>query len=355
MTRTSRLDSVDALRGLTVAAMLVVNDAGDWNHVFPWLEHAAWHGCSPADYIFPMFLVIVGVSIALALGPQLAQGVAKPLLARPVVLRGLRIVLLGLALHALAAWWLPGREMRLMGVLQRIGICFALAGLALIYLRAAGQSLLVGLLLLVYTGLLLAGGPLEPHLNIADRFDTAVLGKYAYVFDAASGLAQEPEGLLSSLGALASTLLGVQAGVLLRAGRLPALLAMGGVLLVVGALGSLAMPLNKQLWTSSFVLWTSGVAVVLLAVAHWGVDRRGWPALGRSMGINAIVVYAGSWVATCALEGSGAMAPLYAALFAPLAVWIGPQGASLAFALAFTAVGWCLMVWFARKGWKISI
>ena len=351
----SRLDSVDALRGLTVAAMLLVNNAGDWGHVFHWMEHATWHGCTPADFIFPFFLVIVGVSIALALGPRLDQGADRLALARGVVLRGVRIVLLGLALHLIATWLLPGREFRPMGVLQRIGICFALAGLVFVYLRAAWQWALLAVLLVGYSLLLFLGGGFEPHLNIADRVDNAVLGTYAYSFDLRTGLGQEPEGILSTLGALASTLLGVRAGVWLRARDVRTLLQAGAVLLLLGAATNLVMPWNKQLWTPSFVLWTSGAAFVLLAAAHRLVDLRGWPAVGRSMGINAIVVYAGSWVATCVLEATGAMAAIYGTVFTPLVPWIGPAGASLAFAVAFTACGWALMAWFARKGWRFSI
>ena len=350
-----RLDSVDALRGLTVAAMLLVNNAGDWGHVFDWLEHAAWHGCTPPDYIFPFFLVIVGVSIALALAPRLERGDARGPLAQGVLLRGARIVLLGLALHLIAMWLIPGREFRPMGVLQRIGICFALAGLAFVYLRAAWQWALIAGLLVGYSLLLFLGGGFGPHLNIADRVDNAVLGAYAYSFDVRTGLGQEPEGIVSTLGALASTLLGVRAGVWLRARNMRALLLAGGALLLAGALANLVMPWNKQLWTPSFVLWTSGACVVLLVAAHRLVDLRGWRPIGRSMGINAIVVYAGAWVATCVLEATGAMAAVYGAVFTPLVPWIGPAGASLAFAVAFTACGWGLMAWFARRGWRFSI
>lgn len=353
--RSSRLESVDALRGITVAAMLVVNDAGDWDHVFRWLEHASWHGCTLPDYIFPFFMVIVGVSITLALGPRLARGVATPVLARSVVLRGLRIILLGLALHAFASGVLPGREMRVMGVLQRIGICFGAAGLVVVYFRAAWQWGLMVALLVAYGVLLWAGGPMEPHLNIVDRVDTSVLGPYAYVFDAQTGRGQDPEGLLSTLGALASTLLGVRAGVWLQSGHLRKLFALGCGLLAAGSLGTLVMPLNKQLWTPTFVLWTGGAAVLLLSAASWLVDRRGWPVLFRSMGLNAIVVYAGAWVATCLLEGTGAMPLVYRSLFVPLVPTLGLQGASLAFALVFTAAGWGLMGWFERKGWRFSI
>lgn len=353
-TTTSRLDSVDALRGLTVAAMLLVNDAGDWDHVFPWAEHASWHGCTPPDYIFPFFLVIVGVSIALALGPRVEQGQTAGL-ARGVVLRGARILLLGLALHLFAMWLIPGREFRPMGVLQRIGFCFALCGLVFIYLRAAWQWLLIGLLLVGYGLLLFAGGSFAPHLNIVDRVDNAVLGTYAYSFDLRTGLGQEPEGILSTLGALATTLLGVRAGVWLRARDQRALLIGGAVLMAAGAALNFVLPWNKQLWTPSFVLWTGGAAFLLLVAAHRLVDLRGWPAVGRSMGINAIVVYAGSWVATCLLEGTGAMKAIYGTVFVPLTPALGPNGASLAFAIAFTGIGWALMAWFARRGWRFSI
>ena len=99
--RTMRINSIDAVRGLTVAAMLLVNDAGDWSHVYPWLEHAEWNGCTPADFIYPIFMLIVGVSISLALGGQ--QTTPSGTLTRSVLLRSARIILLGLALHAAAA------------------------------------------------------------------------------------------------------------------------------------------------------------------------------------------------------------------------------------------------------------
>src|SRR5690242_11692643 len=122
-----RFASVDALRGLTVAAMLLVNDPGDWGHVYWPLEHAQWHGCTPTDLIFPFFLFIVGVSIALAFGPKLERGDARAPLLRGAWLRALRILALGLAINLFAAWLMPGAHLRLPGVLQRIALCFALA------------------------------------------------------------------------------------------------------------------------------------------------------------------------------------------------------------------------------------
>jgi predicted acyltransferase len=361
-----RINSIDAMRGLTVAAMLLVNDAGDWSHIYPWLEHTAWHGCTPADFIFPIFMLIVGVSIELSLGRKLdAAGGAGPgvraELVRAVLLRGLRIVLLGVALNVVAMLLLDGRGFRLFGVLQRTGICFAAAGLIAIHVRGArAQWAILAAALLGYWALLMAGGSLEPALNLSDRIDTALLGPLAYQYDPATGLAHEPEGILGTLPALGTVILGMRAGAWLRAGQLRTLAVAGAAAMALGGAWSLAqpwpLPLNKQLWTSSFVLWTGGFGMLAIALAHWLIDVRGWPALGRAMGVNAIAAYAGSWVASCVLDSSGVMAPLYRHVFAdPLTPLFGPQAASLAFAASFTAVFWLAMAYAGKRGWKLTI
>lgn len=351
-----RINAIDAVRGLTVAAMLLVNDAGDWSHIYPWLEHAEWHGCTPADFIFPVFMLIVGVSISLAIGRQLDAGAATAPLARAVLLRGARIVLLGVALNAVSMLLLDGHGFRLLGVLQRTGICFAAAGLLAIYVRdARAQWAALAALLLGYWGLL-AGGSLEPALNLADRIDTALLGKLSYQYDAATGLAHEPEGLLSTLPSLGTVILGLRAGEWLRRARTGTLAIAGAAAMLMGGLWSLALPLNKQLWTPSFVLWTGGFGMLAIALAYRLIDVRGWPAFGRAMGINAIAVYAGAWVATCLLSYSGVMGPLYEHVFrAPLAPLLGAEAASAAFAAAFTAVFWLAAAYAGRRGWRITI
>jgi len=352
-----RIHSIDAVRGLTVAAMLLVNDAGDWSHVFPWLEHAEWHGCTPADFIFPIFMLIVGGSIQLALGRQLDAGAAPGPLTRAVLLRGLRIVLLGMALNAVAALLLHGRAFRLLGVLQRIGICFALGGLMAIHVRQArAQWAVFAAILIGYWALLAGSGPLLPAFNLADRIDTALLGRLAYQYDAATGLAHDPEGILSTVPALATVILGMRAGDWVRARQIAALAWAGAAAMLLAAAWSVALPLNKQLWTSSFVLWTGGFGMLAIALAYQLIDMRGWPPLGRSMGVNAIAAYAGSWLATCLLEGSGIMTPLYDRVFrAPLAPVFGPEVASLAFAASFTAVFWLAMAYAWKRGWRITI
>lgn len=352
-----RITSVDAVRGLTVAAMLLVNDAGDWSHIYPWLQHATWHGCTPADFIFPVFMLIVGVSLQLAMGRQLEMFAQRGPLASAVVMRGLRIVLLGVALNVVSMLALDGHGFRLLGVLQRTGICFAAAGLIVIYIQSArAQWTLLAAILLGYWALLAGGGGVEPNLNLADRIDTAVLGSLSYQYDAATGLAHEPEGILSTLPSLATVLLGVRAGDWLRKGRIGDLALAGMLAMLIGGVWSLALPLNKQLWTSSFVLWTGGFGMIALALAYHLIDVRGWPPLGRAMGVNAITAYAGSWLAACALAATGTVGPMYETFFrAPLAPVFGPEFASMAAAAAFTAVFWVAMAYAYKRGWRISI
>lgn len=349
-----RINSIDAVRGLTVAAMLLVNDAGDWSHIYPWLEHAQWHGCTPADFIFPVFMLIVGVSLQLALGRQLDAGAPAAPMARAVLLRGARIVLLGVALNVVSMLAMDA-HFRLLGVLQRTGVCFAAAGLIAIYLPGArAQWAALSAILLGYWALL--SGGVEPNLNLPDRIDTAVLGALSYQYDAVTGLAHEPEGILSTLPALGTVLLGMRAGDWLRKGRTGMLALAGAAAMLIGGAWSLALPLNKQLWTSSFVLWTGGFGMLAIALAHRLVDVRGWPPLGRAMGVNAITAYAGSWLASCALAYSGVMGPLYEHLFrAPLAPLFGPEFASMAFAAAFTAVFWLAMAYACKRGWRVTI
>ena len=344
-----RYASVDALRGITVAAMLLVNNPGTWSHVFAPLEHAQWNGCTPTDLIFPFFLVIVGVSIGLGVVPRVEQGGDRAALTRTVLVRALRILGLGLLLHLLAWWWLDLPHYRPWGVLQRIGLCFAIVGAAAIWLSARVQWLCIGLLLGGYAALLAAGGTVPWH-NLPSRVDTALLGPLLYQYDAATGLGHDPEGLLSTLGALASTLLGLHAAALLRSGRPLRLLVAAIVLLVAGGVWSHWLPINKNLWTPSYVLWTAGWAYAALWLVHRLVDRNGWPALGRRFGVNAITAYAGSGVMVLAMLGTGSWGWLYAQVFdrwiTPLA---GAETASLAMALAFVALWWLPMAWLDRR------
>ena len=346
---------MDALRGLTVAAMLLVNDAGDWGHVYAPLEHAQWNGSTPADLVFPFFLFLVGVSISLGMGARIGAGTDTAALRRAVWVRALRIVVLGLVLHAVAHVAMDTRAFRPFGVLQRIGLCYAAAGLIAIHARPRTQWLVLAAILLGDWLLMSWGGPLTKEANLASRIDTALLGGHAYELDAATGRAHDPEGLLTTLPAIATTLLGVRAGEWLRGGRAARLVPAALVCLALGAAWSLVFPLNKNLWTSSFVLWTGGWALLALAAAHAAIDRRRWPAIGRSLGVNAIAVYAGSWLMVCALEGLHWGRPLYRAGFAWMTPETGPYLPSLAWAVAFVAGWWAIAVAMERRGMRIRI
>jgi predicted acyltransferase len=338
-----RLASVDAFRGITVAAMLLVNDAGDWSHVYAPLEHAAWNGCTPTDLVFPFFLFIVGVSLALSLGPRIESGVAPAALQRGVLVRALRIIVLGLVLHAVAHWAMHTATFRPFGVLQRIGLCFGIAGLFALHTSGRTQWLVIVGILLGYWALMSWGGPLTKEGNLASRVDTALLGRFAYEFDAKTGLGHEPEGLLSTIPALATTLLGLRAGEWLRRNRTAQLWQVGAVCIALGWAWSFVFPLNKQLWTSSYVLWSGGFAMFALLLAHWLVDVENLPPIGRSFGVNAIAAYAGSWLMVCVLEALHLGAPLYAHGFAWMTPTTGPYVPSLAFAAAVVLVWWAVV------------
>ncbi len=345
----ARLASVDALRGLTVAAMLLVNDAGDWGHVYAPLEHATWNGCTPTDLVFPFFLFIVGVSLSLSLGPRIDSGSDPGALRRTVLVRALRIVVLGLVLHAAAHWLMDTRAYRPFGVLQRIGICFAVAGMFAIHTRPRTQWMVFVGILLGHWALLVWGGPLTKEGNLASRIDTALLGRFAYEFDPASGLGHEPEGLLSTIPAIATTLFGVRAGDWLRRRQINRLWQVGLVAIAVGWLWSGVFPLNKQLWTSSYVLWSGGIALFALLIAHIAIDEHGFPPIGRSFGVNAIAAYAGSWLMVCLLEAFHVNAPIYQHGFAWMTPRTGPYVPSLAFAMAVVALWWVVVVVLDRK------
>ena len=350
-----RLASLDALRGCTVAAMLLVNDPGDWNHVYGPLDHATWNGCTPTDLVFPFFLFVVGVSVALAILPRREQGADRAALTRTALKRAVRIVGLGVLINVLAWWWMPGAHLRFPGVLQRIGVCYAGVALFALYTRPRTQWIAIAVLLFGYWGLLALGGSLEPWTNIVSRTDTAVFGRFVYLVDPASGRGHDPEGLLSTLPSLATTLLGLRAGCWMRPGKLRSLLIGAVLALLLGALWSLWLPFNKNLWTPSFVMWTAGWAMLALLAFHGLIDRRGWPAWGRRFGVNAIAAYAGSELMQILLPGLG-QEWLYQHLFAGwMTPRFGPYVPSLLYALAFVLLWWLIVVAMDRRGWHLKL
>ena len=281
ITPPTRIGAVDVLRGLTMAVMIVVNNPGTWSHMYPVLRHADRGApLTPADLVFPMFIFLMGVSVPLALGPRREAGGEPRDLLRSAGRRAGGLFLLGLGLNLIPEFDLA--TLRIPGVLQRIAVVYlvcaaaCLAGGPRLWLSAAA-ALLAG-----YTAMLLlvpvpgTGAPsMAADASLPFWLDDLVLGRHTWRGPG------DPEGILSTLPAVASGLLGMAAGSLLRrGGPIPdgalRLAAAGLVGLVLGTVGSRWHPAVKELWTATYVLITSGVAVLALAGAWWLMDGRGW-------------------------------------------------------------------------------
>ncbi len=352
----SRMGSIDALRGLTVAAMLLVNNPGDWAHVYAPLLHADWHGFTPTDLIFPLFLFIAGASLAFSVGPRAQDVAARPALRAALLKRALRILVAGLLLHVLAWWLFALPAYRPWGVLQRIALCVGGVGLVAIHLRPRAQWAALFALLLGYAALLAAADTLEPWHNPVSRLDTALFAPFLYKYNPVTGLGHDPEGLLSTLGALATTLLGLIAGRWLRDQRVGPLALLGAGSLLLGIAVAWmpgGLPLNKNLWTPSYVLVTGGLSVGGLLLAHLLVDRKGWPALGRRFGVNAIAAYLGSSVMALVMIASGAWAACNTWLLGMLPQT--PQLASLLCASSFVLFWWAVVAWLDHRRIYVKI
>jgi predicted acyltransferase len=359
-----RLVSLDVFRGVTVAAMVLVNNPGTWRAVYPPLRHAEWHGWTPTDLIFPFFLFIVGVAIPLALGRRLASGQAPVDVVVKIVRRSLVIFGLGLLLHAVPDF--DFATIRIPGVLQRIAVCYLLA--ALLFLAAGWrvQAGLVALLLVGYWAALtlvpvpgFGTGNLDPEGNLAAYVDRAVLGRHIW----RAARVYDPEGLLSTAPALATTLMGVLTGQWLKAGGsrrdvVRGLLVAGLAGIALGEVWNGWFPINKSLWTSSYAVFTAGVALLGLAACYWLVEVRGsvgWTRPFVVLGVSALALFFLSTLAARLLivvkvAGPSGRTSLHAWLFDHLfAPWASPLNASLAYAIAYLAV-WLGLMWLLDRG-----
>lgn len=366
----NRLISLDAFRGITIAGMVLVNNPGSWDAIYPPLEHAEWNGWTPTDLVFPFFLFIVGVAITLALGKRIDAGGPKRDLYLKILRRAALIFAIGLILNTFPFYdfgkgeWLDPGMIRIMGVLQRIAICYLVASLIFLHTDWRKQLVIAIGLLLVYwflmnfidvPGCLTTSVDLK-NCNLAAYIDRSIFGEnhmwqQSKVYD--------PEGLLSTIPAIATTIAGMLCGHWLRQQRddndkVASILFFGILLVAIGWIWSFWFPINKRLWTSSYVTFTAGLALCFLGACYWLIDIKKYTAWAKPFvifGANAIALYIGSEVLAVFLGVVRVTGPdgqpiaLQEWIFNNLFLtWATPVNASLAMAIC-TILLWLFMMW----------
>ena len=384
-----RLLSLDVFRGLTIAGMLLVNNPGSWANIYDPLEHAAWNGWTPTDLIFPFFLFIVGITTHLSVAAHRERGDEDHEIVRSILRRGALIFVFGLLLNFFPGFtWanVAGNpdatfleriadrvaHLRIMGVLQRIALAYTMA--ALFTLRTTLKTQVIILAMLLFgswfaftllpvpgTGLLGYWGNNVPQLTLEGWLDRIVLGKHMWV----GATTHEPEGILSTFAAVGTAMLGVMAGRWIAdrprplEERLNGLFAMGALAMVVGLMWHWSYPINKNLWTSSYVVFAAGMASVTLATVMWVVeiqDQNWWTRPFLMFGMNPIVAFVGSGIMARLIYSiikvplDGRQVSVVEYIYRRLLVtWLPPKMASLAFAIAFDLVWLVILSWMYRR------
>ena len=363
-----RLSSLDAFRGMTIAGMILVNNPGSWQHVYAPFRHAEWHGWTPTDLIFPFFLFIVGVSVSLAFSKKLERVDSYVSIYTKIFRRSLILFALGIALRLLFRF--DFSHLRIPGVLQRIAICYLISALIFSKVGIKGRVAIIFFLLVGYYLVMklvpvpgYGAGVWDYQGNLCGFIDSKLMGGHLYLpqFD--------PEGILSTFPAIASTLLGTLAGDWLRSSKnvfwkSGGLFTAGTVLTISGLLLHPLFPINKQLWTSTYVLFSAGAALLILGLCLWLMDGLGWKKWAYPflvLGTNAIFVYVASTVMVKFLvvikvstsQGAVALYPyIYDHLLVPLA---GNLNGSLLFPLLLLVFWILVLIPFYRKKRFIKI
>ncbi len=356
----TRLDSLDAFRGATVAAMILVNNPGDWNAVFGQLEHAPWNGWTFTDLVFPSFLYIGGVSMVFSFAGQQAKGIVRRTMATNAIRRALLIYLVGLFMAGFPYFHL--QHIRVLGVLPRIAICYFVSSLIVLYgsrraVRVSLLSLLLGYWLLMALVPVPGFGPgnLTMEGNLSHYVDSLLLKGHMW----AQTKTWDPEGTVSTLPAIASMLFGVLAGRVLISSDKPEaktarLFAAASLLILAGAILNIWLPINKSIWTSSFAVLMAGFATQILAAFYWIIDvggHRSWAKPFAILGRNALAMFVLSGLFARTLGLLGVAGPLYQTVFAPFAP---PKVASVIYAVAnvllFGSIAWFMNKhrWYVR-------
>lgn len=378
-----RFLSLDVLRGLTVAGMILVNNPGSWGHIFAPLRHAAWDGCTPTDLVFPFFLFVVGAAVWFS-NRRTDHRLTAPVV-KKILRRGALIFVVGLLLnwypfysfgldepvaytlfgqaHEATGFWgglvYKVQHLRIMGVLQRIAIAFTLGALAALWLKSYRRIITAtAVILLGYWALVMLTGDATLE-NYAGRYvDLAVFGdKHVY---RGFGVPFDPEGLMNSIPAVATVLLGYMGGKLMGSaqgdhrGAIVALAAAGGLLVTLGLIWKGVFPLNKAIWSSSYVVYVGGLAMQVWAVLAWFTDYRGktrWTTFFNVFGTNALFAFvlSGFLVKTAALPWlrftvEGERYTFFSWLYHFYTGFASPEVASLLGALTTVALCW-LITW----------
>lgn len=351
-TPSERLVSLDAFRGATMALMVLVNTPGNGNFVYAPLRHADWHGWTITDVVFPSFVWIVGVAIVFATARQLAAGASKMTIFRHACRRAAILFALGLLVYLFPHF--DFSTMRVLGVLQRIAICYLAATGIYLTSGVRGQILWIIGLLGAYW-LLMLQGDFTVEGNFSHAVDRAVLGNHNY----SQTKTWDPEGIVSTLPAIATALFGILAGHLLRlkrslAERTTWLLLAGNLLILAGLILNIWMPINKKLWTDSFSIFMAGLDFVMMGFFAWWVDGLGHQKYVRPfviLGMNAIAIYMASEL----LDPVISEFPIKSGIYSAFTAIVSPINASLLFAVSYTLLMFAIAYFMYRRKWFLRV
>lgn len=362
-----RLLSLDVMRGITISGMILVNNPGDWGHVYAPLRHAAWNGLTPTDLVFPFFMFIMGVSMFFSLrkyGLRLSKESVTKILRRTVVifLVGFGLNLFGHILnHGFAEW----EKVRILGVMQRLALAYGIGSLIGLAIKPKYLLHTAALILIGYWALLGFTGSMEmTEQSLIATIDRTLFGEtHMYHDTTAEGIriAFDPEGLLSCIGSVAHVLLGFYAGKIILEGKnnkeqiLQRLFIFGTILLFSGLLLQYGCPINKKIWSSTFVLTTCGFGSLLLALLIWIIDikgRKNWTLFFESFGINPLYLYVQADLLGVLFGAIGLSSFLVDGVFQPL---FGAYGGSLAWAIFYVIANWIPGYFLYRKRIYIKI
>ncbi|SFE26850.1 acyltransferase family protein [Thermophagus xiamenensis] len=363
MKKTERYLALDVLRGMTIALMITVNNPGSWKYIYAPLRHSSWHGCTPTDLVFPFFLFVVGVSMFFSFskyGNTLNKESFKRLGRRTLL-----IFAIGLFLNSFPQWDRDYSTLRIMGVLQRIALAYGFGSLIVLSVPRKYIPLLGFSILLLYWGILGWFGGEDPYSlngNVTIPFDAAILGEQHLY--RGFGIPFDPEGLLSTIPAVVTVLLGYLTGVFIKTTekvKIPGQLALYGLIVAIaGRLWGLVFPINKPLWTGSYVLYTAGLAAMAFALLIFIIDIKGykkWTSFFVVFGMNPLFIYAlsGLWARTLGMIIKIELADgtvmrgstwLYENIFVPLA---GNMNGSLLYALTHVFFFWVIGYFLYKK------